>query len=271
MGIITLTTDLGLKDFYVACIKGAILSLQPQSAIVDISHNIKPFDIAQASFVLKNAYKSFPKGTAHIIGIDSQKENKVCHLMVQFKGQYFIGADNGIFSLILEEDQPDNIFVLNIPEEDEDIIFPTKGIFVKAACHVTSGGNPKTIGIETDEYQTRQVFRPIINENGIKGTFIYIDSYGNGITNITKDLFERIRKNRPFYIFFSRADYYVDRICDAYGDVPEGEKLALFGSSGYLEIAINKGVEGAGGGASQLFGLKLYDSIRIEFHDHKNR
>lgn len=262
--IITLTTDMGLKDYYVASIKGSIMKELPDAKIVDISHFIQPFDISHASFVIKNCYKDFPKGTIHIIGVNPESNINTPHIIVENFNQYFIGADNGIFSLLFEK-EPDAIWEISLNGELESYSFPTKNIFTKAACHIARGGLPSVISKPIKSYNKRELFRATVDPDVIKGTITYIDTYGNLITNISQQLFNDVCKGRPFKIFLTRSGYSIQKIHLKYGDVPEGEKVALFSSSGLLEIAINKGVDGSGGGANQLFGLKLNDTITIEF------
>ncbi|MBM77405.1 MAG: hypothetical protein CL846_02885 [Crocinitomicaceae bacterium] len=263
---ITLTTDMGLKDYYVATLKGAIYSELPNANIIDITHNITPFDITNAAFVIKNSYKHFPKNTIHVIGIDAEPSEATRHIIVKTHDQYFIGADNGIFSLIFDK-QPDGVWEINLKTDGEDFSFPTKNIFIKSACHLARGGLPAVIGNPINKIKSKQLFRPIIEPNSIKGMVSYIDEYGNIITNITKQLFKEIGKSRPFNINLTRSGYSIQKIHSRYGEVPEGERIALFGSSGFLEISINKGVQGSGGGASQLFGIGLNDTITIDFKD----
>lgn len=266
MAIITLTTDMGLKDYYVASVKGAILTQFEDAHIIDISHSIPPFDIATASFVIRNTYRDFPKGTVHIIGVNPEADLQTSHLVVEYDEHFFIGADNGIFSLLFDR-LPSNIVELNISQDSDEMTFPTKHVFVKAACHLARGGTMEVIGRRIEEVRQRELFRAVVEGNIIRGQVIYIDSYGNVISNITESLFKEVGKGRPFTIYFRRASYDIHQISKAYHDVPEGEKLALFSATGYLEIAINKGVEGSGGGANKLFGLKLNDTVRIEFED----
>ena len=264
--LITLTSDMGLKDYYVAAMKGAIYSQLPDVKIVDISHNIPPFDILHASFVLKNTFKQFPKNTIHIIGVDAEKNDENNHIIVKNYDQYFIGADNGIFSLIFDK-KPDGIWNINIDTEINDYSFPTKDIFVPVACHLARGGLPSVVAKEIQEIKTKQLCRPIIDNSSIKAMVCYIDKYGNLMTNVTMQIFRDVGKNRSFKIFLTRSEYSIQKICSKYNDVPEGERVAIFGSSGFLEIAINKGVRGSGGGASQLFGIKINDIITIEFKE----
>jgi len=264
MGIITLTTDMGTRDHYVAAVKGAIYSQLGEAKIIDITHHLPPFDIAKCAFLLRNTYKEFPKGSVHVIGIDPEASVDRAHLVVEYDGHYFIGADNGIFSILFEK-LPENVFELNISQDSDDLTFPVKDVFTKAACHLARGGTPEIIGTRVESVQQKQMYRPIVEENLIRGSVIYIDSYGNVITNITKSLFTQVAKGRGFIILFRSSAYSIDKISRKYAQVPEGEKIALFGSSEHLEIAINKGVEGSGGGANKLFGLKLYDTVTIEF------
>ena len=137
--IITLTTDMGLSDFYVASIKGNILKELPKANIVDISHVIRPFDISHASFVIKNCFRDFPKGTIHIIGINPEPNKMNGHLIVENYGQYFIGSDNGIFSLLFDKN-PDAIWSINLEEDLDSYSFPTKNIFVKAGLKIEMVG-----------------------------------------------------------------------------------------------------------------------------------
>lgn len=260
MAIITLTTDLGLKDHYVGVVKGSIIQQCEQAQIVDITHLIPPYDIMEAAFTVKNAYQSFPEGAIHIIGVNPEVELESDHLLVLYKGHYFIGADNGIFSLILDE-EADEIYELNISPTEEDLTFPTKDVFAKAACHLVKGGTPAMIGKAVSEFKRRMPFQAVSQDNVIKGIVIHIDHYGNVITNVEESLFKAFGSGRDFAIEFRGGDYDIKRIGRAYSEVPEGEKLAIFGSSGLLEISINKG------NASQLLGLKKSDTIRIAFYD----
>lgn len=257
MAIITLTTDLGYKDFYQAALKGSILSLMPNVNIVDITHNISAFNIPQAAFVLKNAFHYFPKGTVHLIGIDSVYNENTRYLAVKYQEHYFVGSDNGIFSLMFE-DAPTEMVELNIMQDLKFLHFPLTDIFTKASCHIAAGGKLSEIGILITELEEKVNLHPVIEKDTIRGSVIYIDSFQNVITNISKDLFSQVQKNRSFTLYF-RKNESISQLSWHYNEVPEGEKLCLFGISNYLEIAINKG------NASGLLGLQLGDIIRVEF------
>ena len=258
MPVITLTTDLGLKDHYVASIKGAIYTLAPDVTVVDISHEVQPFDILQASFLVKNCYRDFPPGTVHILGINPELADDSPHVLIEIDQHYFVGADNGIFSLIFDK-VPDRVFELNITGEAGSFTFPTKSIFVMAACHIAKGGSPEIIGKEIDGLNQRGVFSAVPEPSIIKGMATYIDHYGNVISNIPEKLFQAYNSFDQFRIVLRREDYDITKIAKSYQDVPEGERLALFSATGFLEIAINRG------NASKLLGIKQNDIIRIEF------
>lgn len=257
MGIITLTTDLGHRDFYQAALKGSILTLYPTVKIVDISHDISPFNIQQAAFVLKNAFQYFPKKTVHLIGIDSVYHNKNKYVAVKYQDYYFVGADNGIFSLIFEH-EPDEIVELNIMQDLKFLHFPLTDIFAKAAVNLAKGGKLQDIGDPIASLKQRTIIQPIVDENSIRGSVIYIDSFQNVITNITKSLFDKVQNDRSFILYFRRNES-IKQLSWHYNEVPEGEKLCLFGISNHLEIAINKG------NASGLLGLQPGDTVRVEF------
>ncbi|MCH7534311.1 MAG: SAM-dependent chlorinase/fluorinase [Bacteroidetes bacterium] len=264
MAIITLTTDLGLKDYYVSLIKAAILSQEPEATIVDISHDVPKFDLLQASFIIKNSYSAFPEGSIHIVGIDADLKEDRCHLALKVNGHYFIGADNGIFSLIFDK-VPDEIVEISLNQDVNYFTFPTKDVFVPAACHIARGGTLEMLGRKKESLTEMIMLMATSDKNMIRGNVIYIDDYENVICNITIDMFNDIGKERRFTIYFRRTEYKITVISNTYSDVIDGEMCALFGSTGHLEIAINKGVHGAGGGASSLLGLAQGDTIRVEF------
>ena len=257
MAIITLTTDLGDKDIYQAALKGSILKLLPTVTIVDITHSVAAFNVQQAAFILKNSYYYFPEGTVHLIGIDTVFNEQTRYLAVQYKNHFFIGADNGIFSLMFS-DTPDEMVELNIMQDLKFLHFPLADIFVKAAVHMAKGGKLSEIGLPVSSVENKMNLQPVIEKNLIKGVVIYIDSFQNVITNITKEFFNRIQQGRQFTLYFKRNET-ITHLSWHYNEVPEGEKLCLFGISDHLEIAINKG------NASGLLGLNLGDSVLIDF------
>ena len=260
MSVITLTTDLGLKDFTVSAIKGCIYTLLPTATIVDITHLVPKFDIMQAAFILRNAFYHFPKGSVHIIGVMPYETENNRHIVIEYREHYFIGADNGVFSIIFDE-PPKNIVELDLKLSGTENKFlkPTKDIFTQAACHIIKGGTIEMLGNKKDGITERSMFRAIINENSIRGTIIYVDNFGNAITNIPEITYKEVGRGRSFTISFRVPGYDIHEICDSYGQVQPSERLAVFSPTGFLEIAINLG------NASELLGLAISDVVTITF------
>lgn len=259
MPIITLTSDLGLKDYYVASIKGAILRQCPAATIVDISHQVSKFNISQAAFILENAYREFPENTIHIVGVLPERTKEKAHVAVFCDQHYFIAVDNGILPLALDK-KPDQIIELK-SIETLTANFPLKDIFVKAACHIANGGKIEDLGKPKTQLLRSIGFRPVVNENTLRGSVIYIDDFGNVIINIREQLFRQRARGRRFSISVRSGGHSLNSICSAYSDVPPGEMLAFFSSSGFLEIAINMG------NASELLGISLNDMILVDFNE----
>ncbi len=260
MPIITLTTDMGLKDFYVAAVKGAIMRHIPDAIIVDISHEITPFNILEAAFIIKNSYPEFPDGTIHIVGVNYEsKIDKAINVIVEHKKQFFIGPDSGIFSMIFDT-PPEKMVELNSNGINGFHTFAVKNAYVDAAAKLAQGVKIETLGNPVANPEQKLMFKPTFEAGRIiKGVISYIDSYQNIFTNINEKEFTDFGKGRPFEIFFSNKGYNITTIHKSYGDVPAGERLALFGASGYLEIAVNQGA------AAKLLGMKVSETVRIEF------
>ncbi|MAZ71533.1 MAG: hypothetical protein CMC70_00135 [Flavobacteriaceae bacterium] len=276
MPIITLTTDFGEKDHFVGAVKGAIYTELADTKIVDISHSISPFHSMEAAYIIQNAYKSFPAGTIHIIGIDSELNPENQHIAVKLDGHYFVCANNGIISMLTSEVNPEKIVEINI--HDRVISnFPVLDVFVKVACHLARGGTLEVIGKPITEIKDLVGIKPVVNgeSNQIIGNVIYIDNYGNVVCNISKALFEEVGKGRSFKITARRANF--NTIYSYYSDainfeIPkerreeDGKKLAVWNSSGYLELAIYKSNPTTVGSASSLFGLQFRDAVTINFN-----
>jgi S-adenosyl-L-methionine hydrolase (adenosine-forming) len=254
--IITLTTDLGYKDYYVPSVKGYLLSNLPGANIIDITHQVKPFRIDDASFVLKGCFEDFPAGTIHLISVDAGNSIGQRFIAVRAKGHYFLCYDNGVVSLLVEDHEIEA--VVSLPFTRDDLVFPLKYILAPAAVKIAEKGNMNDLGVAEPNFVRKANMRPLIEETIIRGAVIYIDNLGNAITNIDKTSFDRFSKGRAYRINFSRSDYF-EKINRSYSEVPEGEKVCLFGTNGLLEIAINKG------SCTNLLGIKIGHAILIEF------
>jgi len=272
---ITLTSDFGEKDHFVGAVKGAIYSELETAKIVDISHAIPPFHISEAAYIIQNAYKNFPSGSIHIIGIDSELTPDNKHIAVLLDDHYFICANNGIISMLTSEINPTKIVEINVHDNIESN-FPVLDVFVKVACHIARGGTLDVIGKPISEIKQLTGIMPVINklENQIVGNVTYIDNYGNVICNISKQLFQKIGKGRKFTIharmvkfteIHSRYSNAIDFSLPKNKREEDGKKIALWNSSNYLELAIYKSNPKTVGSSSTLFGLNYRDTISINF------
>ena len=275
MSLITLTTDFGTKDHFVGAVKGAIYSELPDAKIVDITHQITPFNITETAYILKNSYKSFPEKSIHIIGVDSELSPDNKHIALLLDNHYFICPDNGLISMIASEINPTQIVEINIHDRIESS-FPVLDVFVQVACFIARGGSLGVIGKEIKSYKKIVEIQPKINQEQTKiiGDIIYIDTYGNVISNINKDLFAKIGKGRNFIItagaekfttiqqkYNDLVNYTIDENRGHY----DGNKLTIFNSAGFLEVAIYRSNLNTVGGASTLLGLEYRDNITVEF------
>ncbi len=272
MQIITLTSDSGNKDHYVASMKGAIISLFSAATIIDITHEIRPFDIAQAAHQLRNCFDDFPLGTVHVIGVDAEPQvtpgadEGSFPSILKFNGQFIVSNDNGLFGAFLNENHPEEFYrVESILEQGKHYTFPTKQLLIPIACKILNGDNLKSFAVARTKYKKAFTHSVVIEKNVIKGYVIHIDAFGNLITNIQRFQFERYDKEVPYTIYFRNKEYFIEQVSPGYNAVPPGEKVAIFNSNNYLEIAINRGANASNGGAEQLFGVRVGDMIRVEF------
>ena len=275
MSIITLTTDFGTKDHFVGAVKGSIYKELPDAKIVDISHHISPFNITETAYILKNAYKTFPEGSIHIIGVDSELNDENKHIALFLDHHYFICPNNGVISLLASEIKPEKIVEINMHDRIESS-FPVLDIFVKVACHIARGGTLEVIGKLIPDFERIVELQPVISEDKktINGNIIYVDNYGNSISNINKKTFQEVGKGRDFEVIANR--YSFKKIVTKYSDIidfslpkdqrqKDGTKLAIFNTANYLEIAMYRSNLNTVGGAASLLGLNYRDVITIKF------
>jgi S-adenosylmethionine hydrolase len=279
MQIITLTSDIGLRDYYVASVKGQLLQEVTGVQLVDITHFVKPFEVAEAAYQVRSSYASFPTGTIHIIGVDTEpylpykitdpsQENQLAYpSILRFDGHYFITNDNGFIGTFLGEDVPEALYrYTEIENEPESWTFMMKTCFVTLAGKIAKKTPFNEFTTEVKSYKKAFAQNPIIEHNVIQGNVIHIDHFGNIITNIFKHDFERFGIDIPFTISYQKRNYDIDVISRAYNDVTISERVAIFNDAGRLEIAINRGANGGNGGADRLFGMRLGEPVRITFY-----
>ncbi len=259
MSVITLTTEWRPDDIYSGIIKGRICSLIPGATIIDNASGLPAYNIPYASFVIRNTFAYYPQGSIHIICVGSEANKETRYLAVKAKGHYFIGTDNGIFHLILNA-APDEAVILEKGENSSEL-----DIFASTAAEIFSGKILTDIGAPIIDIVEKVPLRATIDKDIVLGSVIFIDSYGNAFTNITRDIFFRVFERKPYKIIIQSNRNYISAIREKYCDVPEGELLARFNYLNLIEIAIN------GANVSELFNLEIGTSVRIELSDETIR
>jgi S-adenosylmethionine hydrolase len=263
MPLLTLTSDIGQQDFLIGAVKGQLLKDQGNFNIIDITHQLSPFNYPQAAYVCRNAIKNFPAGTFHLILVNLFDE-KTGHMLLAEHNGHFIGcADNGLLTMILEE-APQKIVALALDKTEQKNTIYCMTVFSKAFNALVNGKKIEEVGDAGVSIRVKNPLRPLLGNNWMEGQIIFVDNFENVIVNINKEDFEEQRKGRSFKIVFKR-DEVIERISETYADVSEGEKLALFNSAGYLEIAINKG------NAAGLFGLQGFSEQQQQSQFMNNR
>ncbi len=250
MPILTLTSDIGLKDFLVGAIKGQILQVNESFNLVDIAHQLTPFNYPQAAYVCRNAYKNFPDESFHLVLVNLFDAKPEHLLLARHRNQYIGIADNGLLTMILEG-LPEQVVAIPLEKSKQKTTLYYASVFAQAFTDLLSGVSLEKIGDPGIKILEKNPLKPMLGSSWIEGQIIFIDHYENVVVNITREEFEAQRKGRSFKIVFKR-DEVIDKIGETYADVQEGEKMAIFNSAGYLEIAINKG------NAAGLFGLQGY-------------
>jgi S-adenosylmethionine hydrolase len=273
MALITLTSDIGSQDYLVGAVKGQLLQIDSRFQFVDITHQLLPFNYPQAAYITRNALKQFPTQTFHMILVNLFETKPEQMLLAYHNDQYILCADNGLLTMILES-KPDLVIGLPLGKVAMRNTLHCVNVMGSAIKKIVDGVRMLDIGQSDVNFVEKNALKPLLGENWIEGQIIFIDNFENVVVNITREQFEEQRKGRSFRIVFKR-DEVIERISETYADVSEGEKLAVFNSAGYLEIAVNKG------NAAGLFGLHgyleqaqnqylqnrlFYQTVRIYFH-----
>jgi S-adenosyl-L-methionine hydrolase (adenosine-forming) len=256
MPVVTLTTEWKPDDIYGGIIKGKLSSMCPGTTIIDNAGSIPAFNISHASFIIRNTYNNYPKGSVHIICVHSEAHKDQDYLIVKSRDHFFIGTDNGIFNLILNS-EPDEVVKIDKNESADEL-----DIFVKAASDLLSGKKLTELGKSVSRISERVPLRATIEKDVIIGSIIFIDSYGNAISNITREVFYRVFENKDYRILIQSNRNYTDHISLRYSDVPVGDMLARFNQLDLLEISIN------GANVSELLSISVGSVLRI---DHVNK
>lgn len=257
MPLLTLTSDIGEHDFLAGAMKGQLMQSNEEFTIIDITHSLSPFNYPQAAYVCRNAIKNFAAGTFHLILVNIFDERPEHLLLAEHNGHYIGCADNGLITMVLEE-APQKVVALPLGKTNQKNTLFCINVFAKAFNDIIKGKSLEEIGDASVSIKVKNPLKPMLGNNWIEGQIIFIDNFENVIVNINKEEFEEQRKGRSFTIVFKR-DEVIDKISETYADVAEGEKLAIFNSAGYLEIAINKG------NAAGLFGLQGFSEKQQQY------
>ncbi|MBK8517936.1 MAG: SAM-dependent chlorinase/fluorinase [Saprospiraceae bacterium] len=256
MQIVSLTTDYGTKDYYVAELKASILLGKNDFSILDISHQIDRYDIIQAAFYLNNTIKSFPDGTIHIVAVNCNYKRKSRYICFKKNEQYFIGPDNGVYSLIFDDLESTDVYIVTPPENGNSSV---NAIFSHAAAYIGHGLAMDEIGPKAENINTKLKIQPVVTSNQIRATIIHVDHFNNVIVNLKKEFFERVRNNRRFELYYKPNDP-ITFLSKDYGEAGIGDILAFFNSAGYLEIALNMD------NAATMLNLSKNEMIQINFY-----
>lgn len=255
MQILTLTTDFGDQDYFVAALKGAMLTACPSLYFIDISHQIKNYNIAQAAYTLRFSYRNFPEGTIHLLCVNGFYATEAAYVVAKHRGHYFVAPDNGIFSLLFDEIPEERYF---LPLDYYDIN-TYKRLYASAVKHIVEEKPLAEIGTFAQSLEQRFSLQPVTSDTRIRGSVIHIDNYENVVLNITRDLWERYAYYHRFTIFYKRNEP-INELSVTYADVGVGETLCLFNSANHLEIAINMGR------AASMLSMEIEDTVFVEFY-----
>lgn len=242
--IITLTTDFGLQDYYVSAMKAVMLGLAPKARLIDVSHDIPPQDIMAGAWVIRNSAFLFPEGSVHLVVVDPGVGTSRNPIALKIDGQYFVGPDNGIFSLFYDEFDVEAVKLNNHAywRDQASNTFHGRDIFAPVAAHLSTGVELSELGDPIEDLVTYHWAVPIADKDGLQGWIVHIDRYGNLVTNISESLIKETISDGVVKIYVGNT--MLNKFVTTFGDVEEGEPAAYIGSSGMLEIGINKGNAG---------------------------
>lgn len=271
--VITLTTDFGTEDGYVSAMKGAMLDICPEARFVDITHEISPQDVMEAAFVLRTACPYFPDDVVHLVVVDPGVGTDRRAVALRANDQWFVGPDNGVFPLVLDQAPFEAAVELNAPDfwrsDVPSTTFHGRDIFAPAAAHLAAGRAVHEIGTPLDTLEPLRWAGPSTGADTVQGWVVHVDHFGNCITNIRRstladaagldDAHPPHEALPPFKLYAGTT--VLHELQPTYGAVPEGDPLLLFGSTDHLEVAAN------GGNAAALLDIRKGDSVKLLFED----
>jgi len=257
--MITLLTDFGTKDHYVASMKGVILNINPRCSLVDITHEVIPHDIQEGALILANTFSYFPKGTIHLSVVDPGVGSARKPVLIVTPNYFFVGPDNGLFSFVTQRERIKQVMVLTRKEyflPKVSMTFHGRDIFAPVAAHLSLGVKPNAFGYETRSLQELEIKHPIIEDGKLSGAILHVDTFGNLVSNIDEEKLFQFIRGRPFVIRAGRKT--IRELKRGYWEGRRGEPIALIGSSGFLEISVSEG------SAREILKVKRGDPIQIK-------
>ncbi|MFT6333572.1 MAG: S-adenosylmethionine hydrolase [Halioglobus sp.] len=257
MHIVSITTDFGLQDYYVAELKAHIYQRSPDVNIVDVSHSVDSHDIVQAAHFVENVFRSFRKGSIHCIAVYNYYQKHSTFITFEREGHFFIGPDNGVFSLVFDDLNPADVY-----EIDHKLLGLTSiaKIIGWATSYLAKGNPISQIGTQRTEINQKMGIKPVVVGSQIRATIIHIDHYENVVINLKRDQFEKICAGRDFQIYYKQKDPIIV-ISENYSDVAITDVMCSFNTAGYMQIGINMGK------ASSMLNLNKNETIQINFLD----
>ncbi len=264
--IITLLTDFGTNDHYVASMKGVILNINPQCSLVDITHEVMPQDVREGALILSSTFSYFPEGTIHLCVVDPGVGSRRKPVLLVTPNYFFVGPDNGLFSFVTQRERVKQVVVLTRKEyflSKVSMTFHGRDLFAPVAAHLSLGVKPNAFGYETGSLKALEIRNPVIKDGKLSGTILHVDTFGNLISNIDGEKLVQLIRGRPFAI---RAGKKIIReLKRGYWEGKRGEPIALIGSGGFLEISVREG------NAQKVLKVKRGDPIVIgaKFHAYR--
>jgi S-adenosylmethionine hydrolase len=257
--VITLMTDFGLRDHYVAAMKGVILSICPEARIIDVTHEVSAYEMTEAAFLLSQTWSYFPRKTVHVVVVDPGVGSMRRPIFAEVDGHRFIAPDNGVLTPVLTREGCKVRFITQTRYFRETLsqTFHGRDIFAPVAAHVACGVAAARLGPRIDNYLRLTIERPNRTaRRGWTGAILHIDHFGNVVTNFPVTEFPHI-EDQPFEVTVGFRT--VEKLARNYAEMPAGELFAIVGSSGYLEIAVNQA------SAAKMLGCETGAPVEIRF------
>ncbi len=256
--IITLLTDFGTRDHYVASMKGVILNINPQCLLIDVTHDVIPHDIREGALILANTFSYFPKGTIHLCVVDPGVGSTRKPVLLVTQNYFFVGPDNGLFGFVAQREKVKQVVVVTRKEyflPEVSMTFHGRDIFAPVAAHLSLGVKPSAFGYQARSLKRLEIRRPMVKNGKLSGEILHIDTFGNLVSNIDGETLFRFIRGHPFVI--RAGGKGIHELTRGYWEGKKGEPIALIGSGGFLEISVREG------SAQKMLKAKRGDTIEI--------